>query len=256
MRILFPLPAREFDPTESSIPWRALVDAGHEPCFATPSGEVAEADPRILTGDGFGPWRRFLQARPHAREVYAQMQASDAYQSPQPYATLEPDAFDGVLLTGGHAPGMKPYLESEHVQTLVANYMVADKPVAAICHGVLIPARARAPNTGRSVLWGRKTTALTRAQELSAYNMTRLWLGTYYRTYEATVQDEVTAALASPDDFEAGPFLMGREGPEQRDYGFVVRDRNYLSARYYTDAYKFADAFVELLAEYAAAQEA
>ena len=28
MRILFPFPAREFDPTESSVPWRALVDAG------------------------------------------------------------------------------------------------------------------------------------------------------------------------------------------------------------------------------------
>jgi hypothetical protein len=63
------------------------------------------------------------------------------------------------------------------------------------------------------------------------------------------VQGEVTQALASPDDFQTGPFLLRREGPRRRDYGFTVRDRNYLSARYYTDAYKFADEFVALLAE-------
>lgn len=249
MRILFPLPDRDFDPTESSIPWRALIDAGHEVVFATPDGQVAAADSRILSGRGFALWRVFLRARPHARQTYAQMAASEAFLHPLRYDQLEPAAFDGVVLTGGHAPGMKPYLESTHIQTLVADYMLADKPVAAICHGVLIPARAHDPKTGRSVLYGRKTTALVRAQELSAFAMTAMWLGRYYRTYAPTVEDEVRAALASRDDFQSGTFLLGREAPDKREYGFVVRDRNYLSARYYVDAYKFADALVEMLAE-------
>ena len=80
--------------------------------------------------------------------------------------------------------------------------------------------------------------------------MTGLWLGAYYRTYPVTVQDEVVAALARPEDFSAGPLLFGREGPERRDYGFTVRDRNYLSGRYYIDAYRFADDFVTLVSEH------
>lgn len=249
VRILFPLPARDFDPTESSLPWHALVEAGHEVVFATPHGEPAAADPRIVSGRGFALWRQFLRAVTHARDVYAQMADSEAFQHPLSYDQLDPDAFDGVVLTGGHAPNMKPYLESEQIQALVAKHMLDDKPVGALCHGVLIVARAQDPKTGRSVLHGRKTTALTSTQERMAWAMTGLWLGSYYRTYALTVQEEVTQALASPADFETGPFLLRREGPKRRGYGFAVRDRNYLSARYYTDAYKFADEFVAMLSE-------
>jgi protease I len=153
-----------------------------------------------------------------------------------------------VLLTGGHAKDMRGYLESELVQRLVLEFMREDKPVAAICHGVLIPARAIDPETGKSILHGRKTTALPKAQELSAWAMTGLWLGSYYRTYKKTVEEEVSEALARPEDFEAGSFTALREGPE-KDLGFVVRDGNYVSARYYVDAYKFAETFLSMLAE-------
>ncbi|KIG16891.1 ThiJ/PfpI family protein [Enhygromyxa salina] len=251
MKILFPLPSRDFDPTESSVPWRALIDAGHEVVFATPDGQPAAADRRIVSGRGFAIWRQWLRAVTHARDLYAQMADSDAFQHPLSFDQLDPEAFDAVVLTGGHAPSMKPYLESEQVQALVAKYMLDNKPVGALCHGVLVVARARDPKTGRSVLHGRRTTALTNAQERMAWAMTGLWLGSYYRTYAQTVQDEVTQALAAAADFETGPFLLRREGPERRDYGFTLRDRNYLSARYFTDSYKFADEFVALLAEYA-----
>jgi protease I len=254
VRVLFPLPTRGFDPTESSVPWRALIDAGHEVVFATPDGRPSAADPRILSGKGFGPFRRWLQARPHARELDAEMEASEAFRHPLPYVDLDPGDFDGVLLTGGHADDMKGYLESEIIQRLVVEFMREDKPVAAICHGVLIPARAIDPETGKSVLHGRKTTALPKAQELSAWAMTGLWLGSYYRTYQKTVEDEVTEALARPEDFEAGPFTASRESPDNQEIGFVVRDRNYVSARYYVDAYQFADAFVRLLEEQAEAR--
>jgi putative intracellular protease/amidase len=153
-----------------------LVDAGHEVVFATPDGEPAAADPRILTGHGFALWRQFLRAVTHARDVYTQMTQSEAFQHPLRYEQLDPEVFDGVILTGGHAPHMKPYLESSIVQELVATYMLQDKPVGALCHGVLVVARARDPKTGRSVLYGRKTTALTSTQEYLAWLMTGLWL--------------------------------------------------------------------------------
>jgi protease I len=119
VRILFPLPSRDFDPTESSAPWKTLVDAGHELVFATPDGRPAAADPRILSGRGFGPFRPWLRSRPHARALYGVMEASEAFRHPLPYTELDPDDFDGVVLTGGHAPDMKVYLESGHVQRLV-----------------------------------------------------------------------------------------------------------------------------------------
>ncbi|MCA9680676.1 MAG: DJ-1/PfpI family protein [Myxococcales bacterium] len=252
MRILLPLPNHDFDPTETSVPWRALVDAGHEVVFATPDGRAAEADTRILSGKGFAIWRSFLRAVAHARDVHDEMIASEEFRRPLSYADLEsegPGAFDGMILTGGHAPRMKSYLESEIVQRFVVAHMRAGKPVGAICHGVLVPARSIDPETGRSVLYGRKTTCLTRFQELTAWSMTGLWLGCYYRTYPKTVQDEVTEALASPADFQAGPFSMRREGPQRPEFGFTVRDGNYLSGRYYVDAYRFAREYVAMLAE-------
>jgi protease I len=249
VRILFPLPSRGFDPTESSVPWRTLIDAGHEVVFATPDGRPAAADPRILSGRGFGPFRHWLRARPHARELYAEMEASEAFRHPLPYAEIDPDDFDGVVLTGGHAKDMKSYLDSELVQELVRAHMQAGKPVGAICHGVLIPARAIDPATGKSILYGRKTTALTSAQELSAWAMTGLWLGSYYRTYKQTVQAEVTAALARPEDFATGSFTVSREGPDKPEIGFAMRDGNYVSARYYVDAYRFAKTYLSVLAE-------
>jgi hypothetical protein len=53
---------------------------------------------------------------------------------------------------------------------------------------------------GKSVLYGKKTTALTKQMELIAWRLTRLYLGDYYRTYPTTVEDEVRSALARPED--------------------------------------------------------
>jgi putative intracellular protease/amidase len=253
VRILFPLPSRGFDPTESSVPWKSLIEAGHEVVFATPDGRPSAADPRILSGRGFGPFRYWLRACPHARELYAEMEASEAFRHPLPYVELDPDDFDGVVLTGGHASDMKSYLESKLVQALVVAHMQAGKPVGAICHGVLIPARAIDPETGKSILHGRKSTALTKAQELSAWAMTGLWLRSYYRTYKQTVQAEVSEALAQAEDFETGSFTISREGPDKPEVGFAMRDGNYVSARYYVDAYRFAELYLSVLAERTAA---
>jgi protease I len=141
---------------------------------------------------------------------------------------------------------MKPYLESRALQALVAATFEQGKPVGAICHGVVLAARARNAD-GRSVLHGRRTTALTRQMELTAWALTALWLGRYYRTYTITVQDEVSAALASRDDFIAGPVSTRRDAPANLDAGFTVRDGNYLSARWPGDAHRFANEFAAML---------
>jgi len=243
--VLMLLPSRDFDPTESGVPWLELVRRGHKVRFATPTGSVPVADARMLDGNGLGPWKPLLRANRFGRQAYSDMASHPDFGSPWSYGQASAEPFDALLLPGGHAPGMREYLEAPDVRNIVANAFGRDRPVAAICHGVLAVARTKT-SAGRSVLYGRKTTALTARLELAASALTP-WLGTYYRTYPTTVQHEVSAALASPADFQVGPLPLLRDGPGALTRGFVVRDGNYLSARWPGDAHRFAVEFADLL---------
>ena len=236
-RVLCPLPDIDFDPTETAVPWRLLREAGHEVEFATERGGVPRCDPLLLTGVVFGK----LGADPPAIADYRAMQASAEFVAPLRWADIEPARYDALLLPGGHAQGMKQYLGSALLQERIAAFAALGRPMAAICHGVLLLARARDPATGRSVLHGRRSTCLPKYMEGLAYALSAWKLGRYYRTYPAWVEEEVRAALASPGDFERGPITLGTRGSEANDRGaYVCEDGGYISARWPGDAYLFA----------------
>jgi putative intracellular protease/amidase len=246
VRVLLPVPDRDFDVTEVAVPWRILRDAGHEVVFATErAGTVPAADPRLLTGVLFGK----LGAAPEARQLYGQLTRAPEFSSTAAWAGLDPAAFDGLLLPGGHAPRMRQYLGSEALSEQVGRFWKSRRPVGAICHGVLVLARARDPDTGRSVLADRLTTCLPKYMERSAYLATAWRLGRYYRTYPAYVEDEVRAALDDPArQFRRGPVTLSARGTAADDGpAFVVQDGNYVSARWPGDAYLFGRRFCELL---------
>ena len=198
-RVLILLPSLDFDPTEVAVSWQVLVNAGHVVTFATPDGQLAVADDMMLTGRGLDPWGRIpllrnlplvgllMRANGDARTAHAAMIADPNYRAPLRWDEIDASRFDGLLLPGGHrARGMRDYLESEALQRLVVGFFEARKPVAAICHGVLLAARSISSRTGRSVLHGYQTTALTWAFERSAWNVarvTRFWDPGYYRIY-------------------------------------------------------------------------
>ena len=243
--ILTPLPSRGFDPSETGIPWRVLSDLGHRIVFATPDGLPGVADKMMVTGQGLGLLASLLKADQNGCEAHDAMVASSEFCSPLSYEAIAGLSFDALLLSGGHAKEMKPYLESPLLQRVVVECFARVKPVGAICHGVVLAARSKAPS-GKSVLHGRKTTALLRTQELMAWSLTRLYLDDYYRTYPVTVEDEVRAALAQPDDFRPGPLSIVRDTPK-RPNGFAVIDRKYVSSRWRGDAYGFSRALAGLL---------
>lgn len=253
-KVLMLLPAQDYDPTEAAVPWGALRAAGHEVVFATPKGDPAYADERLVR-TGFGPLNAVLMTRKEDLAAYARMIRDTSFRQPLAYAALAGAEFDALLVPGGHDKGVRTLLESEPAQAAVVAAFKAHKPVAAVCHGVLLLARSIDPDTGLSVLHGRKTTALSKTMELAAWGMTKLWLGDYYRTYPETVEDEVKRALASPDDFKSGGPLPLRDRKHMRQLGFVVRDRNYLSARWPGDCNRFAQELVQMLAVCAAGQE-
>lgn len=244
--VLVPIPAADFDPTEAAVPWKVLRARGFAVVFATPDGNPGRADARILTGRGLSVLAPALKADANGRQAYAEMAASPEFLHPITYAQARIADVQGLLLPGGHAPGMQPYLESTCLQSLVAAAFAARIPVGAICHGVVLAARSRDAD-GRSVLYGRKTTALTKLMELTAWSLTRAWLGDYYRTYPTTVEDEVTASLAAPGDFLRGPMSTRRDSAGRLEIGFTVRDGQYLSARWPGDAHRFATEFAGML---------
>lgn len=243
--VLIPLPDRDFDTTEVSVPWAVLTRKGHRVVFATEHGKDPPAcDPRLLTGVIFGQ----LGADPEPRARYAEMIRDAAYQSPIAWGSIVPEDYDALLLPGGHAPGMRQYLASEELQRKVAAFWALQRPVAAICHGVLVLARSRSAD-GTSVLAGARTTCLPGYMEALAYGLTFWKLGRYYRTYPAYVEDEVRAALGPRGTFERGPLTIGTRGTEHDDRGaaFTVRDGRYLSARWPGDAWRFAREFEAML---------
>jgi protease I len=250
IKILIPLPCYGCDPSEVAIPWLLLTEKNIDVTFITPNGKKAVTDKIMLTGEKLGCLKPILQARQDAVKAYQQMEKSAAFNSPLKYTEVNADDFDGLLLPGGHDKGVKEYLESNILQKLVVDFFTANKPVAAVCHGVLIPARSVDPKTQKSVIYDYKCTGLLKRQELSAYHLTRFWLGDYYLTYpETTTEDELTKALASKTQFSAGSFPILRDDLRHLSRGFIVKDRNYLSARWPGDIYNFSLAFIEMLAD-------
>lgn len=249
MAVLIATSTLDFDPTEVAVPWQTLTAAGYQVHFATDSGKAGLADMRMLDGNGLGLLKPLLIAQQPARAAYGAMLQDAAFQVPMLYGDIRVDDFEALILPGGHAKGIKPFLESEVLHRVIAGFFAAGKPVAAVCHGVVAACRALDPETGRSVLHGRKTTALLHRQERLAYRLTRRKLGDYYLTYPVTVQDEVTATLASSDDFIEGPTPVLRDSMGHLGRGFTVRDANYLSARWPGDVYRFSSELLDMLKE-------
>lgn len=286
--VIFPLPLNDFDPTEVAIPWKILKENGIKVVFATPDGTMAQADSMMLSGEGLDPWGwipyikkirlvgLILRAGRPARNAYQALLKDPEFQAPCHYDSLKVDNFDGLFLPGGHAPKMKPYLESTCLQSFVVDFfeqpddVATHKPVAAICHGVVLAARSISKKTQRSILYGKKTTALTWDLEKSAWKLTkyfaRFWDSGYYRTYNEkpnepagfwSVEQEIKRALKSESDFLTVPkdtphyFIktsgFARDNNNNSKPSWVVQDGNYLSARWPGDAHTLALKFLSLL---------
>ena len=229
------------------MPWRLLTRLGHVVQFATEhGGRPPAADPRLLDGVIFGQ----LGAAAEPKAFYAEMQSDEQFRAPVAWADVRPDELDGLILPGGHAPGMRQYLESEVLRSKVAEYWTLDRPVGAICHGVVVLARTRDPRSGRTLIYGRHTTCLPKYMERSAYLATAWRLGRYYRTNPQYVEDEVRGALQDAYDFVRGPWTLSKRGTDADDRpAFVVEDGNYVSARWPGDAYLFAKRFAARLGD-------
>lgn len=230
IKILMPLPDYDFDPTEASIPWLACQTMGWAVEFSTEHGNIAQADPNKLKG--------LLRASADARAAYKKMYEDPAYQSPIPYKDINPEIYPGLLLPGGDGLRMSQYFESQILQEKVLQLWLKGILIGAICHGMLVLARTIVPQTGRSVLYGYKVTALPKSLDLFAYRADKWLVKHGYIMYPKCVMEEVQQNLAHAEDLSRGPGIF-------TPYAFS--DRNLISARWYLDAEVFAQLFTQAL---------
>jgi len=247
--ILMPLPDNDFDTTESAVAWFIITKKGYRVVFATEHGKngpVPRCDPLLLTGPCCGT----LGASSEAISFYRNMEKDHSFNNPISWKDIKVDEYDGLWLSGGHAPKIKQYLASKVLQEKVSEYFLLNRPIGAICHGPVVLARSINPNTKKSLLYEKKTTSLTKQLESLAFSITCCWLGSYYRTYPEYVEDEIKSVLKSDKQYIVGN--MGCCGPKKGtmddDTGaHVVIDGNYVSGRWPGDIYLTAKEFVKLI---------
>lgn len=243
-RILIVLPEFDYDPSEVVIPWKLLSAKSFDVVFSGPVHTAA--DPHTLTGDGLGLFKSILKARDSIIPLYESMLQCRGYQNKFPWEKINPLEYDAMILPGGHAPGMKSYLESDLLAKKILEFYQTGKPLAAICHGVLRLARTMT-SENQSILFTRKTTTLLKSQELSAWILTYPWLKNYYRTYPETTQDEVVRLIGGSKYFYCGPTPLLRDSEQSLSSGFVVKDGQFITARWPGDAHSFANAVIKAL---------
>ena len=232
--IVMPLPDHDFDPTEAAIPWQVCTSRGYRVAFSTEHGKVAQGDLLKLKG----PLPGLLTAGKQARAAYQQMSQEPAYQHPIPYAEIDPDGYQAILLPGGDTPRMRQYLENPVLQGKVLQFWQRGKLIGAICHGVLVLARTIDPQTGRSILYGHKVTAVPRSLDRTGYLLDSWLIRRGYLTDPHCVSEEVRACLEQPEDLSFGSSIL---------VPYVVADGSLVTSRWYMDAGLFAQRFAELL---------
>jgi putative intracellular protease/amidase len=152
---------------ELATPYYALRDGGADITLASIKGGQVPFDPRSIpaeAGQSAGEAPREQQDVPESvRRFLADEAAMRAARNSVPVAEVDGNAFDAILLPGGHGT-MWDLPNSEALARLVSESFERGRIVAAVCHGPagLVSAKRR---DGRPIVEGRKVSAFTNSEE-------------------------------------------------------------------------------------------
>lgn len=279
--ILFILPAIDYDPSEMAISAAKIRNAGYKIMFATPNGAPSIPDEIMLMGRGLDIWGnipvlknfvlfgKFLMANKDAIKAHNEISQTYEFLHPIKYENIENYEFSGIIIPGGHkARGMRPFLENEVLQNLIVQFFKQNLVIGSICHGTLLIARSIDKTTNKSIIASRKCTALTWELESKANkigNILRYFDKNYYRTYVENkkqpigfmgVEAEIKRLIGfeyfqnvprnSKNYFKKTSGIF-RDTESDKTPSFIVKDGNFISARWPGDVHAFADGFLDLL---------
>jgi putative intracellular protease/amidase len=185
---------------ELSTPYYALKDAGYDVEIASPKGGAITPDPSSL------PESEAKRAESVQRFLH-DVEARNAIHNTVAINTINPDAFEGVYLPGGHG-AMWDFPDCRALQDLIARYDRENKVIAAVCHGPAAFVHVR-NETGGYFVDGRTLNCFTDSEEreIGKEQIVPFLLETQLREHGA--------------DFEKG----------KNWEGFVVKDGNLITGQ-------------------------
>lgn len=140
---------------ELAVPYMVLREAGLEVQIASVRGGKLPIDPRSEQSRDEHP--------PAVQRFLDDSAATRAMSSSQKLADVDLQQFDAVFFPGGHGT-MWDLPTDATVGQLVAGFLAAGKPVAAVCHGPAALVGARDAG-GEPVVAGRTITAFSDSEE-------------------------------------------------------------------------------------------
>ncbi len=144
---------------ELTTPYFIFEDAGIEVVLASPKGgrpPFADGSVKSNIDDNHATVKRFLN------DSKAMLKLNHCHQT----ATLNAADYCGVFLPGGHGT-MWDTAQDEATARLVGDCFIANKPVAAVCHGPAGLVKAKRGD-GQSILKDRKVNGFTNDEETAA----------------------------------------------------------------------------------------
>jgi len=144
---------------ELVVAHRDLAAAGHDITIATPGGRVPTVDPGSLTVEIVGDQARADEFRAYLASI------EPALGAPVALDALDADAFDAVVLPGGHGP-MADLAFDGDLGALLLAANAAGTLIAPFCHG---PAGllSAVDASGEFAFAGRRLTVFTDEEELT-----------------------------------------------------------------------------------------
>ncbi|RFF29964.1 type 1 glutamine amidotransferase domain-containing protein [Wenzhouxiangella sediminis] len=139
---------------ELAVPYLHLRDAGFDVTVVSVEGGKLPVDPRSITerGENPEPVERFLDDG----------QGQQILENSAALSSVNPSEFDAVFFPGGH--GTMWDFPADNIGQIVSDFIAADKPVAAVCHGPAALVSATGAD-GKPIVDGLKVSAFTNSEE-------------------------------------------------------------------------------------------
>tara|TARA_R110000822_G_scaffold49716_16_gene130305 strand:- start:3725 stop:4402 length:678 start_codon:yes stop_codon:yes gene_type:complete len=139
---------------EFAAPYYVLKDAGAQIVLASPKGGQPPLDPKSDEPDAQTEATKRFKADGLAQKQLA---------STLPLADVSETFFTAVFYPGGHGP-LWDLTHDSHSIALIEAFVLADKPVGAVCHAPAVLLNARGPD-GEPLVKGRQVTGFTNSEE-------------------------------------------------------------------------------------------
>jgi putative intracellular protease/amidase len=253
--IFFPLPDIGVWASECSVAWKYLSSLGHKLVILTETGKIPLPDPLSLEGLCGGLYPSSSQT---AIAFWNDMVNSEEGQHPIPWLEAKWEEADCVVVVGGHHPGMNQMLKCRPLQRKISKLWLDKRIIfAAMCHGNLMYARARDPETMQPIYWNLKGTCLPRYVEYMSYVFTRYLVLKSPESYQLSttwpffLEESIKISMKNGDEQyvrgDLNVLLAYYSDYKKTDVQLVVETDNFVSCRVWTDNWVFATAIARKL---------